>query len=108
MVVVTHSTFYASERLTPGSYVWGRGTMGVDIFFVISGFVMYASSIHLERASGGWREFATKRLIRIVPLYWLVTSMKLAILLVIPSVVLHLRSTGLTSSSPTSSSPPTM
>lgn len=89
MVVLTHSTFYASERLTPGSYVWGRGTMGVDIFFVISGFVMYVSSIQLEGQVGGWKAFATKRLVRIVPLYWLLTSVKLAILIAVPAAVLH-------------------
>ena len=89
MVVVLHSTFYASERLTPGSDVWRAGMLGVDIFFVISGFVMFASSAHLASVSGGWKDFAVKRLIRIVPLYWLVTSLKLAILLAAPAVVLH-------------------
>lgn len=41
---------------------------GVDLFFVISGFIMLVSS---RRSSPG--EFLIKRLIRIVPLYWVLT-----------------------------------
>ena len=42
---------------------------GVDIFFVISGFIMWQST----RGGTSPRQFLTNRLIRIVPLYWLVT-----------------------------------
>lgn len=41
---------------------------GVDIFFVISGFVMYVSSIDAEP-----RRFLWRRLARIAPLYWIMT-----------------------------------
>jgi exopolysaccharide production protein ExoZ len=41
---------------------------GVDLFFVISGFIMVATS---SRASPG--DFAIRRIIRIVPLYWCLT-----------------------------------
>jgi exopolysaccharide production protein ExoZ len=41
---------------------------GVDIFFVISGFIMLISNRNSTPVS-----FATRRLIRIVPLYWLLT-----------------------------------
>jgi peptidoglycan/LPS O-acetylase OafA/YrhL len=44
LVVVTHATFYVSERLVPGYPVWSSGAAGVDVFFVISGFVMVVSS----------------------------------------------------------------
>jgi len=47
MVVVTHSTLYASERLDRHFGVWERGATGVDIFFVLSGFVMIYSSQRL-------------------------------------------------------------
>lgn len=42
---------------------------GVDLFFVISGFIMVVSS---GRATPG--EFVVKRLMRIVPLYWTLTT----------------------------------
>ena len=41
---------------------------GVDIFFVISGFIMVATSQRLGPITFLWR-----RLIRIVPLYWIAT-----------------------------------
>jgi len=50
------------------------GNAGVDLFFVISGFVMvYSSEALFGRGDGPWR-FFVRRLIRIVPLYWLVTT----------------------------------
>lgn len=45
------------------------GAAGVDIFFVISGFIMAATSHGLSP-----REFLTRRVVRIVPLYWLLTT----------------------------------
>jgi exopolysaccharide production protein ExoZ len=88
LVVFTHSTFYAGERLVPGFPVWSRGTLGVDIFFVISGLVMWVSAGHLA-GSDAAKSFLLKRAKRIVPLYWLITTFKLLILLAAPAVVLH-------------------
>jgi exopolysaccharide production protein ExoZ len=46
---------------------------GVDLFFVISGFVMvYSSQSHFGQA-GAASDFLIKRIARIVPLYWLTT-----------------------------------
>lgn len=63
---------------------------GVDIFFVISGFIMYRTSRELFAAPGGVRTFALKRLLRIVPLYWLFTTLMVITLLVLSN---HVRST---------------
>jgi exopolysaccharide production protein ExoZ len=46
---------------------WGAG---VDLFFVISGFIMVYSSERLFAAPGGAKVFGWRRLSRIVPLYW--------------------------------------
>jgi exopolysaccharide production protein ExoZ len=46
---------------------------GVDLFFVISGFIMVYSSEDLFGAKGAWRIFLRRRLFRIVPLYWATT-----------------------------------
>ncbi len=91
MVLLMHSMFYASERLTPGFHVWGQGATGVDIFFVLSGFVMVYSSAKLIHAPGGWKTFARRRIIRIIPMYWLATSVKLAIMLLSTGLILHAR-----------------
>src|SRR4051794_32047215 len=45
------------------------GKHGVDLFFVISGFVMVVTT----SSGGSAKEFFLKRLVRIVPLYWLAT-----------------------------------
>lgn len=69
MVVFFHSRSYFTDLA-----VWtGVGARGVDIFFVISGFIMAYSTRHVDRDSSIAREslkFLTKRIIRIVPLYW--------------------------------------
>lgn len=58
------------------------GRAGVDLFFVISGFVMvYASERYFGRTKAP-QEFFLRRLARIVPLYWLTTSIILVYLLV--------------------------
>ena len=59
----------------------GVGHFGVDIFFVISGFVMMLST------SNNSNQFLLKRVIRIVPLYWLATLGVFGIALVAPSVL---------------------
>jgi exopolysaccharide production protein ExoZ len=55
---------------------------GVDLFFVISGFIMVLTS---SRASPG--DFAMRRIIRIVPLYWTLTSVLLVLLLWTPDLL---------------------
>jgi exopolysaccharide production protein ExoZ len=52
------------------------GARGVDIFFVISGFIM-ATTTAARPASPG--EFAMSRIVRVVPLYWLLTLLTVAI-----------------------------
>ncbi|MEZ0171855.1 acyltransferase family protein [Microvirga sp. TS319] len=51
------------------------GSAGVDIFFVISGFIMVVSSGRLFGTPGATKLFLLRRLIRIVPLYWATTSL---------------------------------
>ena len=53
---------------------------GVDLFFVISGFIMVHASERLFASRGAARSFLSRRVIRIVPLYWLATTIVLAIL----------------------------
>jgi exopolysaccharide production protein ExoZ len=59
------------------------GAAGVDLFFVISGFVMVYSSESLFGRSDGPQRFFLRRLARIAPLYWAVT---IAIILYIYAV----------------------
>lgn len=49
------------------------GAAGVDLFFVISGFVMVYSSESLFGRTDAPHKFFLRRLVRIAPLYWAVT-----------------------------------
>ena len=62
---------------------WEFGTSGVDLFFVISGFIMVVTT------SGGRvtpLEFWRRRIVRVVPLYWLLTLLMVAVALVAPGL----------------------
>lgn len=62
------------------------GIFGVDIFFVISGFVMtYTTAVH----GYGMRQFLARRLVRIVPLYWSVTIAASLVIVVAPEILRH-------------------
>ena len=63
LVLCTHSMFYTWERLDKAVTVWGQGTRGVDMFFVISGFVMIYASRKLVGAPDGWKKFAKSRIV---------------------------------------------
>ncbi|MDI4666070.1 acyltransferase [Xanthobacter autotrophicus] len=60
------------------------GAAGVDIFFVLSGFLMLVTT---HGRDGYTVSFYVKRLVRIVPLYWIVTTASLALLLAAPQLV---------------------
>ena len=88
LVVLAHSTAMVNERMHLDMFKWRAGWSGVDIFFVISGFVMAISSGGLMQRANGWKIFLTRRLIRIVPLYWVATTLKLATILALPTLAL--------------------
>lgn len=80
--------FYISERLDADFPLFALGTSGVDIFFVISGFVMVVAT-----ASGRHHvsplAFGLKRIVRVMPLYWVATTINLVVLIALPAAVLH-------------------
>lgn len=97
LVVVMHTTEAMTLRMPVFRDIglWVQGASGVDIFFVISGFVMTVSSrpashdrsINLANAI----DFFKRRLLRVVPLYWVYTILKIILVLILP--VLALRTT---------------
>lgn len=73
LVVHAHAAGAAGLNLS-----WDGGAHGVDLFFVISGYIIaYVSSLDADR-------FMLRRLIRIVPIYWSSTIALYALLLVAP------------------------
>lgn len=47
------------------------GAAGVDLFFVISGFVMVYAGRSAAEEPGGWAQFLARRIARVAPMYWL-------------------------------------
>lgn len=82
-VVFVHLEFQLKRLGYEG--IWPRALEGgVDIFFVISGFVIWTAA---ERHSASIGDFAYRRLARIVPLYWLVTSAIVIMALLMPQLL---------------------
>lgn len=64
------------------SVLEGWGSSGVDIFFVISGFVMLFTQLENKRSVS---EFLKSRLIRIAPIYWIVSAFVILVYFFVPS-----------------------
>jgi exopolysaccharide production protein ExoZ len=82
LLIVAFHLFVQLNRLGYASQPPYVLNVGVDIFFVISGFVIWYTTF---QKNIGVVEFLKLRIIRIVPLYWLITSFYLAVLLVRPN-----------------------
>jgi exopolysaccharide production protein ExoZ len=91
LVVLLHAFETWGERVDPAApgVSWDNGAAGVDIFFVISGFVMVISSQRLVDRPGAWLTFLRHRVVRIVPLYWLLTTVKILAVVLLGGVVLR-------------------
>ncbi|HAS0900267.1 TPA: acyltransferase [Enterobacter cloacae] len=66
------------KSLMPVEYrhLFANGGIGVDIFFIISGFIIYYATTKREESNG--RVYFVKRFLRIYPLFfvvWLITSL---------------------------------
>ncbi len=76
---------YAMQAVLPDFVL--AGVSGVDLFFVISGFIMVVVT---EKSREGLRQaaqFIYRRLLRIYPVYWFYTSLVLLIYLLKPAMV---------------------
>lgn len=62
------------------------GQVGVDIFFVLSGFIMYFVHHGDFARPGMLKRFFLRRLMRIVPTYWLLTTLTVAGLVLLPGL----------------------
>jgi exopolysaccharide production protein ExoZ len=85
MMVVVFHCFPQLERMGYAGNQHLSLSSGVDIFFIISGFIMLFSA---HRSPGrGSGAFLANRAVRIIPIYWLLTSVMVAIALVAPQLL---------------------
>jgi exopolysaccharide production protein ExoZ len=83
LVVADHSLLRFSEWTNPRALKSDHllhvaellGRHGVEIFFLISGFIMTVTSYEEFNKRGAPSDFLWRRIIRIVPLYWLITAL---------------------------------
>ena len=81
-ITVTFSETYHSPFL---GNIFKFGGSGVDIFFVLSGFIItYANRQYITKATSIGK-FLQKRIIRIFPIYWIIISFFLLLQLLFPS-----------------------
>lgn len=80
VVASLHLAFGFADHVGPGlglsalEHRHGQlAQVAVDVFFLVSGFVMVVSADRLFGQPHGTRQFLTRRLVRIVPSYWIAT-----------------------------------
>lgn len=69
-----------------GEFFSSRGGFGVDLFFVLSGFMMYLAAS--RPSTDGW-SFFIKRLFRVFPTYWFFTFIIIIAVELIPSAFIY-------------------
>ena len=78
-VVYSHSVIQVTDY---EQYLAHAGSFGVDIFFVISGFIM----VYIAKPDDTPGRFIANRIRRVVPLYWFFTFLMASILILMPNV----------------------
>ena len=72
------------EQTALSTWLAWLGTSGVDLFFVLSGFLM--TYLHMSQfGTGASLNFFSRRLVRIAPLYWVLTGIGMAQLALLPA-----------------------
>jgi exopolysaccharide production protein ExoZ len=88
LVVLYHATVYSQEQLgysfLGGAFLFGH--TGVDFFFVLSGFIIYYIHRQDIGVASRFQPYAIKRLLRVFPVYWIVTGIKLAVITIVPTL----------------------
>lgn len=74
LVMLFHYRFYLRSQVENGTTIWdalfGWGIIGVDIFFIISGFIMVYTTQNYTQSLFSTKRFLINRAIRIFPMYY--------------------------------------
>jgi exopolysaccharide production protein ExoZ len=89
ILIMAKHALYEVDLISPIDFNYGvyrNYTVGIDIFFVLSGFIM----IYISRGQSGFsaaRTFIFRRVLRIIPIYWFYTFLLAAVAFIIPQVL---------------------
>lgn len=84
LVVIHHATEKGAQYSSAPFEWFTIGEAGVDLFFIISGYIMCHT---VDSKNIDFISFITARIKRIIPLYWVLTTMALVIYLLFPDKV---------------------
>lgn len=89
ILIMAKHALYEVDQISPIDFNYGNYrfyTVGIDIFFVLSGFIM----IYISWGQSGWaasKDFMLRRALRIIPTYWFYTFLLAAVALLMPQVL---------------------
>jgi len=87
LVVLYHITVNCFE-ITGQTFLFGIfnfGGSGVDIFFVLSGFIIAYANVNILAKPAATGTFLKRRFVRIFPIYWIIITCFLLLQLLLPS-----------------------
>ena len=84
MVVISHTSFKGQQYSVDTLQWYHIGGSGVDLFFIISGFIMCYTTYNKKV---NFLNFMRNRFIRIIPLYWVLSFFALIVFLISPNLI---------------------
>lgn len=87
LVLLSHAAWKGAQHAGDPLSWFDIGACGVDVFFVISGYVMCHTTRHKHGSGHEVLRFMAHRVGRIIPLYWALSLFALAAYLLAPSMV---------------------
>ena len=83
LVLLQHAapTLPLPDSFAPLFFFAGNGALGVSIFFLLSGYLIYSLSVREYQKSGGfdWKQFYIRRALRIFPCFYFYILVVLAL-----------------------------
>jgi len=87
LVLLQHTATKGAQYANDPLSWFTVGGIGVDIFFLISGFIMCHATAQTAGLPGTVPRFLKNRVIRVLPLYWILTSFALLVFLLFPDKI---------------------